>query len=162
MWPETNFTPVHSTLPDALARLADHIATLPVTLAALSEQELTEHQPGKWSKKQVIGHLIDSARYNLERFTEAQCMPEPYRVGSYRQNELVVVNQYQTVPTSHLLMLWQNLNQQILYVAQNLTVQEIDRRLTYIDNPTVPFTLSWLIQDYVGHLEHHLKTLYSQ
>jgi hypothetical protein len=159
MWPETNFTSENSTLPDALARLAEHITVIPVHLLALPEDELLFQRPGKWSKKQVVGHLIDSARYNLERFTEAAFMPELYRFGSYRQDELVVVNQYQTVSLAHLLQLWQSLNRQILYVSQNLTPEQQQQTMIHLDRPDKPFTLSWLIEDYVGHLEHHLKTL---
>jgi hypothetical protein len=159
MWPKTNYTPQEATLPDALAWLAEQIEVIPVHLLALSEDELLMQQPGKWSKKQVLGHLIDSARYNLERFTEAAFMPAPYRFGSYRQHELVVANQYQTVPLSHLLLLWQSLNQQIVYVAQNLTPEQLDCQMIHENSPTESFTLSWLILDYVGHLDHHRKTL---
>lgn len=159
MWPETNFTPENSTLPGALARLTEYTEAIPAQLSVLSDDDLLFQRPGKWSKKQVLGHLIDSARYNLERFTEAAFVHAPYQFGSYRQNELVVVNQYQTVPVAHLLQLWQSLNRQIVYVAQKLTPEQLDCQLIHEDNPTKPFTLSWLIQDYVGHLDHHVKTL---
>ncbi|NJN28609.1 MAG: DinB family protein [Cyclobacteriaceae bacterium] len=59
-------------------------------IAQCSIAELTLHpSPGKWSKKEVLGHLIDSGINNLQRFTEIQYESKPYKVREYKQDELV-------------------------------------------------------------------------
>ncbi|WP_461043252.1 DinB family protein [Spirosoma harenae] len=145
-------------------RLSNYIVEVPKKLSALSYEELTGHVPGKWSRKQVLGHLIDSAINNLKRFTDAQFAPEPYQVIPYNQNQLVVINRYQDLPVEHLLSLWASLNQQILFVANGASAETLDRKIKPgNDNQATDSceikTLGWLIEDYVIHLEHHLKTL---
>ena len=49
----------------------------------------------KWSKKEILGYLIDSGIYNLQRFTEVQYKKKPYRIDHYNQDELVKANDYQ-------------------------------------------------------------------
>lgn len=143
---------------NALDRLRSHIEEIPAGLALRSATELTQKAPGKWSRKEILGHLIDSAINNLKRFTDAQFADGPYQVQPYKQDQLVIANHYQALPKEHLLSLWQSLNRQILYVAEAMSAETLSRPI-YLSDST-EHTLGWLIDDYVAHLEHHLKTLY--
>ena len=144
----------------ALQRLADHINSMPEILQDFSVEELLHRpSPGKWSKKEILGHLIDSAINNLKRFTEIQFLPQPYKVISYRQNELVAINHYQELPLVHLLDLWKTINQQISYVVQNIPEDKLDYAVDpQYDNGEMR-SLGWIICDYVAHLEHHLRQI---
>lgn len=121
--------------------------------------ELTQKSPDKWSRQEILGHLIDSALNNLKRFTEAQFASAPYSVQPYDQNQLVVVNRYQDLPLNHLLTLWQSLNSQIVYVAETIPPETLSQPIYLGSSSPANCTLQWLIDDYVNHLEHHLKTL---
>ncbi|MBC8152233.1 MAG: DinB family protein [Bacteroidetes bacterium] len=159
MWPENQYALPGTTLTDALTRLRQHIDQLPVQLSALSVSALQQpRQPGKWSRQEVVGHLIDSALNNLRRFTEAQFSPQPYRTQSYAQEELVRVNHYGTMPPGELLALWQALNRQILRVASTTPADKLSQAIAFPGTDEIR-TLSWLIEDYVAHLEHHLDQL---
>lgn len=147
------------TLSSALDRLRAYIYEVPDQLSALSESELTQHAPGKWSRKEILGHLIDSAINNLKRFTDAQFADGAYCIQPYNQNKLVVVNQYQQLPVTHLLTLWVSLNTQILYIVGAIPSDTLTNPVQ-INSNTVNKSLAWLIEDYILHLEHHLKTLF--
>ncbi|WP_168207769.1 DinB family protein [Spirosoma sp. KCTC 42546] len=146
---------------NALSRLRNHLVEVPAHLTTLSEHELTQHAPGKWSRKQILGHLIDSAINNLKRFTDAQVADGPYLIQPYQQDQLVVVNQYQSLPLFHLLTLWASLNTQILAVVEAIPAEILDSQIQikqfsdFIEQKS----LAWLIEDYIVHLEHHLKNL---
>ena len=149
-----------SFITDALHRLRRHIDDVPTRLQILSAAELTQHTPGKWSRKEILGHLIDSALNNLKRFTDAQFADGIYSIHPYNQNKLVVVNHYQALPLTHLLTLWCSLNMQIVYVAESIPAASLNQPVLIgpVINPEQ--TLCWVIEDYVAHLEHHLTTLY--
>jgi len=107
-----------------------------------------------WSKKEILGHLIDSARYNLERFTEIQHAESPYSVRPYNQDELVKANQYQLRESTELLLLWSALNRQIAFVMQRQTAETLALPLLLPDGTTSD--LRFLMTDYIHHLQHHL------
>ncbi|MBD2755350.1 DinB family protein [Spirosoma validum] len=144
---------------DALHRLRTHIAEVPARLATRSVTELAQKVPEKWSRKEILGHLIDSAINNLKRFTDAQFADGPYPIQSYSQNQLVIVNHYQDLPIEHLITLWQSLNTQIVYVVEFLSAETLAHPVQLTTSNSAAYTLGWLIEDYVVHLEHHLKTL---
>ncbi len=121
------------------------------------QQLAAKHKPTKWSKKEILGHLIDSAHYNLRRFTEIHIKPKPYQIIDYNQDELVLVNDYQRAEPKDLIMLWVSLNKQIIHVLkqQNEKTLQIQARLPNLKNTNLLF----LINDYLEHLEHHVKQI---
>lgn len=144
---------------DAVDRLREHIDRVPQAIINLSIDELTDKAPGKWSRLEILGHLIDSALNNLKRFTDAQVTEGPCVVQGYNQDGLVAVNHYHNLPLVHLLTLWGALNTQILYVAEAMPAEALNKLLWFKSGDAMDKTIGWLIEDYVAHLEHHLKTL---
>lgn len=123
-----------------------------------SSLELSQKSSLKtWSKKEILGHLIDSAINNLQRFTEIQFEDKPYTIRKYRQNELVEVNNYQNTDVKALLQLWLALNERIVFLmnAQNKNTLRYEVRL----NDNTSTDLKFLMEDYVVHLNHHLNQI---
>lgn len=159
-WEKAGFFNEKVNIDLALTRLDNHINSMAAIFQDFSSEELLHKPaPGKWSKQEILGHLIDSAINNLKRFTEIQFLPQPYKVISYRQNELVVINHYQDLPLNHVLDLWKVLNQQVSYVVQNIPSEKFDYPVDpQYDNGEMK-SLGWIICDYVAHLEHHLRQI---
>src|SRR6187549_2216258 len=127
MWEKDGFLKDSVDTNAAMQHLEINIESFPIKLKQFSSEELLKRPTeGKWSKKEILGHLIDSAINNLKRFTEIQFLPQPYTVISYQQNELVIVNDYQNLPLQHLLELWQALNRQIVLIVKNIPVEKLD------------------------------------
>ena len=146
----------------AMQQLEIYIESVPIKLKQISSEDLLKRSaPGKWSKQEIFGHLVDSALNNLKRFTEIQILPQPYSVISYPQNELVIVNDYQNLPLQHLLDLWQTLNRQIVVVVKNIPIEKLDYPVDPQYESKELKTLSWIICDYVAHMEHHFRQIFS-
>ena len=123
-----------------------------------SEAELSKRTaPEKWSKKEILGHLIDSAVNNLQRFTEIQFENKPYKIKNYSQLGLVKANNYQDAEISELLSCWLALNSRIIYVIRQQNKITLNYKIELQENNLSD--LRFLINDYVDHLEHHLKQI---
>lgn len=120
---------------------------------------LEERKPGKWSKKEVLGHLIDSAIHNLVRFTEINYAAKPYRHRPYNQIDLVNINQYQTKDINELNELWLSLNRQIIRIMKSVDEEALDYKIILSDESVID--LRFLMTDYVEHLEHHINQIRS-
>lgn len=157
-WQDSGFFSGQTDIEDAMRRLSEYVQSIPGVFKKFpSEELLHKPSPGKWSKQEILGHLIDSAINNLKRFTEIQFLPQPYTVISYQQDELVNVNHYQKLPLDHLLDLWAVLNQQIIYVVKNIPGEKFNYPVDpQYDNHEMK-TLGWIVCDYVAHLEHHMR-----
>jgi hypothetical protein len=163
MWEKDGFLKDTVDTSAAMQQLELYIETFPTKLKQFSSEELLKRPAqGKWSKKEILGHLIDSAINNLKRFTEIQFLPQPYIVISYRQHELVIVNNYQDLPLQHLFDLWQALNKQIVLVVKNIPIEKLEYPVDpqYENNELK--TLSWIICDYVAHMEHHFRQIFPE
>ncbi|MGI9650040.1 DinB family protein [Chryseobacterium sp. RLHN22] len=113
--------------------------------------------PEKWSKKEILGHLCDSALSNIRRFVITQYKENENIV--YDQNFWVKAQNYQNVPTSDIINLWKFLNLQIVNVVENIPDEALQRTCDMTKNEPQVFTLEFIINDYISHLQHHLKAI---
>ena len=113
--------------------------------------------PGKWSKKEIIGHLIDSASNNHQRFVRAQEIPSLSLPG-YAQNFWVDRQGYQTELWKTLVALWTTYNTHLAHLIARIPNECADNFCTVGDSK--PVTLKWLAEDYVRHAEHHLEQIF--
>jgi hypothetical protein len=108
----------------------------------------------KWSKQEVLGHLVDSAQNNLRRFICTQYEPEPPLIV-YQQDFWVAANQYQEMEKSDLIELWRLLNLRICAVLESMP----EANYTKESNTGSLRTLAWLAEDYVKHMKHHINQI---
>lgn len=116
-----------------------------------------KNSPEKWSKKEIFGHLIDSAVNNLQRFTEIQFRDKPYPIKKYDQDQLVIANNYQNASTEEIRDFWSAINKRILSILKLQTKETLNYQILLGEKLTSD--LNFLIEDYVHHLEHHLKQI---
>lgn len=112
----------------------------------------------KWSKKEIVGHLIDSAQINLQRFI--RCTYEENFKLIYEQVEWVNANRYQQAELNDLLSLWKLLNRQIIRVLEMYPAERLDTQCDSSKITVGLHTVEWLAGDYVAHLKHHLDQIY--
>jgi hypothetical protein len=113
--------------------------------------------PGKWTNKEIIGHLIDSAQINLQRFV--RCTYEDGFKLVYHQDEWVAAQQYKNADSAELLKLWELLNRQIARVLDNYPAHRWETTCDNSLEGTNYHTVDFLARDYVAHLQHHLDQL---
>jgi len=163
MWEKDGFLKDSVDTNAAMQQLEIYIGTFSNKLKQFSSEELLKRPaPGKWSRQEILGHLIDSAVNNLKRFTEIQFLPQPYTVISYKQNELVIINDYQNLPLQHLLDLWQSLNRQIIFVVKIIPSEKLNYPVDPQYENKEMKTLGWIIGDYVAHMEHHFRQIFPE
>ena len=149
-----------NSLPLLVKRLTDLITYTQRAYFLLDPDERsTKLNYDHWSPREIIGHLCDSARYNLMRFSEAQYMTTPYPASTYNQVELVKIMDYQNQDDNSLLTFWAGLNHQITLVINRMSPEDLSKIITIQDEN---LTLEYIIYDYVGHLQHHLEQIFGQ
>lgn len=137
-------------------------------LSALSDEESARPvAAGKWSPREIIGHLIDSASNNHQRFVRAQ-FQDDLIFPTYAQEDWVRVQDYARAPWRELLTLWQSYNLQLARVMAAVPQVVRDRehrkhnlhRIAWQIVPEdKPATLFYLMSDYVSHLKNHLRQI---
>lgn len=113
----------------------------------------------KWSKSEILGHLIDSAINNIKRFTESQFSDTPYLVSAYNQDELVKINKYQERKFEDLLKLWCQLNKQVAFIFKDVSEEQLKTKINLYDLSICD--LEFLIEDYITHMKHHLNQIFN-
>jgi hypothetical protein len=127
-------------------------------LKLISEEEFNKKEfQHKWSKKEVLGHLIDSAHNNIQRFIRGQYEKNPKIV--YDQDLWVSLNNYQNSLNWELVDLWKLLNRQIIQILKSINTNNLKSTCDIGNNIQDIKSIQWLVEDYVEHLKHHLKQL---
>jgi hypothetical protein len=123
--------------------------------------------PGKWSPREILGHLIDSASNNHQRFVRARFQDDLIFPG-YEQDGWVEHQRYQDVAWRDLIALWESFNRHIAHVIRMTPAtlrttprkrhnfHEIAWQTVPEDEPT---TLDYFMHDYVAHMRHHLRQI---
>ena len=128
------------------------------------DQSRLKRRENKWSPKEILGHLIDSASNNHQRFVRAQFGSELVFQG-YEQAEWVEKQRYNEEPWEQLIQLWKHYNLHLVHLIsvipeQTLRQSRAEHNLDRIAFETVDkaqtTTLEYFVRDYVAHLRHHL------
>jgi hypothetical protein len=141
-----------------LNRLETLISTIPDLLTNIDELTFSiKPSPNKWSKKEILGHLIDSATNNHQRFIRGQFEDVP-TIG-YDQNQWNKLNHYIEINSKHIIEFWTMYNQHLLEIVKRIPNENLQKECRSTDGKT--YTIEFLIADYVEHLEHHLRQIVS-
>jgi hypothetical protein len=148
-------------LQKVIDRLQEHINLAPSEFLKYSEGELRRKPaPDKWSKKELLGHLIDSAANNHHRFIKARFLPSPFFMEGYAQNDWVRIQNYNVKDSQELVNLWKVYNEHILFIMQNTPDEDLEIKLNAEDPFEKADTLFFLMKDYVDHMDHHLRQIF--
>ena len=114
-------------VPEYAQRLRDAVNAAASRLLDLSDDDAGRAPgPGKWSPREVIGHLVDSAANNHQRFVRGQLQDDLVFLG-YAQEDWVRVQDYAHAPWADLVALWRLYN---LHLARVIELAPADRRLS--------------------------------
>ena len=138
------------------AHLNEIVTSSSAQIKKLSVQDWEfRKSPDKWSKKEILGHLIDSAANNHQRFVRAQY--DDKTPISYDGNKWVSIEKHHDAAINNLIGLWAFYNLHLAHIIANIPKEKYSV-LFYADEKEAK-TLEWLVQDYVHHLTHHLKQI---
>ena len=164
MPPENDFaqflTDFRATVVDATARLRE----IP---AAESRQKSA---PDDWAQIEILGHLVDSAANNHQRFVRSQFSDDLVYQG-YEQNQWVSSQKYSDESWSEVIQLWSAYNLHLLHVVSVIpedvltkarSPHTLDQIAFNLVDKNTPATLEYLIRDYVDHLRHHLDQIFAE
>jgi len=125
--------------------------------------------PGKWSRKEIVGHLIDSAVNNQARFVRAQLQDDLVFPG-YDQEAWVRVQRYGNESWPALVEAWRHANSRVAAIMRAASDEDLERPRARHNLDEIAFvapasprdaTLGYFMRDYVAHLEHHLRQIFS-
>jgi hypothetical protein len=154
--------------PACARRLADVVDRAGPALLAFGD-DASRHRPapGKWSPREIVGHLIDSASNNHQRFVRMRARDDLV-VEGYHQDDWVAVQRYQDAPWTELVFLWQLYNRHMARLMCAIPAADrervraehnLDQRAFRTVASERPTSLGYFMADYVDHLEHHLAQL---
>lgn len=129
---------------------------LPI-LKEISETEASHKADiTKWSKKEIIGHLIDSACNNQQKFVRTMAQQHLDFVG-YEQDFWVSSQNYNARIWTDLVDFWVGYNLHIAHIIEHVHSEVLQNTISI--NRSAPFTLEFIMKDYAEHLKHHLKQI---
>jgi hypothetical protein len=112
--------------------------------------------PDRWSKQEIIGHLVDSAANNHQRFVRA-LLGGGVSFPAYQQEEWVSMQRYGDASWTELLEFWRLYNLHLAHLVGGFPPDRLEVLCRI--GASEPMTLEALATDYLRHLRHHLGQL---
>jgi hypothetical protein len=134
----------------ALDEVHRALVSVPESLADVPWRE------GGWTRKQIVGHLLDSAANNRQRFVRAST-GGAYYGPNYGQDAWVAAHGYADQKWSTLLEWWETEHEILMAVVDRVSEDRLETRC--ILDEEAPVTLRFLIEDYVEHQRWHVRQL---
>ena len=154
-----------------LADFRGTIASATTRLRDIPEtQSRQKNSPDEWSPIEVVGHLIDSAANNHQRFVRAQSTDDLVFTG-YEQEHWVSSQKYRDESWPDVIQLWSSYNLHLLHLASAIpediltkprSRHTLDQIAFNLVDKNEPATLEYLVRDYVDHLRHHLDQIFEE
>ncbi len=138
-------------LRSVLEKAAPELRKIPSARAA------EKPRPGKWSKKEILGHLIDSAANNHQRFVRSVLQKNRLEIDGYAQNEWVEREGWQARDWAEIIDFWLLFNRQLAFLIETTPADALENEI--VIGGKGPFSLRFVIEDYVEHLLHHLRAI---
>ena len=146
---------MHATINELTKLIHDYS----LKISAIPEQEFSAKKHlNKWSKKEVLGHLIDSGQNNLRRFICGQYEAIPPKIV-YDQDHWVNANAYQQTDSKEIIIMWELINNRIAAVLEKMPRASYEKECDTGKNSVSLQSLEWLAKDYVKHLKNHLNQI---
>jgi hypothetical protein len=147
-------------MPTQLARdFRAELNALHATLLALPpELACTRWRSGGWTRKQIVGHLLDSAANNRQRFVRA-AIDGHYSGLKYAQDAWVEAHGYAGQSWETLLRWWETEHEILAAAVDNIPEGRLGASCAIGDD--APVSLRFLIEDYLRHQRWHFAQLTS-
>ena len=143
-------SPAHEVL-SQLVDVESHV------LARIADDEAARPRgPGKWSRKQILGHLIDSALNNHQRLVRAVIAGSVSFPG-YQQDLWVEAQGHAGESWDELIRLWSHVNRLLARVIRQIPAGRLSAECRIGEGS--PVTIGWLVDDYLRHTKHHLAQI---
>jgi hypothetical protein len=144
---------------DVAARLRERVeAVMPLLAAIPHESAVSVPAPGKWSLQETLGHLCDSAMNNQQRVVRMQ-LQASLEFPGYEQDGWVRTQHYNLLPWAEVCALWQSLNRHLAHTIEHVDAAAL-ANVWYFEGEAL--TLAFITEDYLTHLEHHLRAIVPQ
>ena len=126
-------------------------------LTTMSVDDVSHREtPNTWSKKEILGHLVDSAVNNHQRFVRA-CYNDAADFPIYRQIDWVRIQGYDKSEWNTLVELWAAYNRHLSHVIEQIPKESLNAPVNI--GRDEPVTLEFVIEDYLRHLRHHMDDI---
>ena len=124
--------------------IVDHAS---VHLSRMKPDDVSSKKaPDAWSKKEMLGHLIDSAANNHQRFVRA-CCNAAADFPTYSQNDWVRIQQYNESDWGTLVELWAAHNRHLSDVIERIPRDAMSSPCNI--GKEDPVTLEFLLKEYL-------------
>lgn len=142
---------------ETACHLRETITTILPLLKNITDTEASVRpQPTKWSPKEIIGHLIDSACNNHQKFIRTMEQPHLDFVG-YKQDFWVQKQHYSHYVWDELLAFWHSYNLHLAHIIEHTEPSALSNTISI--EGVGPFRLDFIMPDYIEHLKHHLRQI---
>lgn len=142
-----------------IEKLENYVKSVPGRFLAIDDMTIdSKSSPEKWSKKEILGHLVDSALNNLQRLIRVQYEPGVKIV--YNQNNWVQIQNYQELDKESVVELWHAMNLQFIRIIKDFPPEKLNLEIDTGKVQTEFHTAEFLITDYLSHMEHHLRQIF--